>query len=236
MRRSTIEMSCPTARAAKPNCPTSFAVKPVRSSASFTRVPYSPRLFAASNADTAMVPRTAAPVATAIPKGPRAVSTDETAPFAPWSGFSMNWLTRSPNDCDGFGLLPQRFFGFLGRLDRESFARGLLLHGDHLFVGSGDRVDGLRLAVVSLEKLVPLGDQPVHAALAVGLGLLFEGGDEPLDAGPRLIRNPDDLAVRRFRFLLEAVEAGVGLVHYRGDLVLGFEDYAFCLVCHFTLP
>ena len=69
----------------------------VRSSASFTRVPYSPRLFAASKADTAMVPRTAAPVATAIPKGPSAVSTEETAPFAPWSGFSMNWLTRSPN-------------------------------------------------------------------------------------------------------------------------------------------
>ena len=64
MRRSTIEMSCPTARAAKPNCPTSFAAKPVRSSASFTRVPYSPRLFAASNADTAMVPRTAAPAVT----------------------------------------------------------------------------------------------------------------------------------------------------------------------------
>ena len=133
---------------------------------------------------------------------------------------------------DGFGLLPQCFFGFLRRLDRESFARGLLLHGDHLFVGSGDRVDGLRLAVVSLEKLVPLGDQPVHAALAVGLGLLFEGGDEPLDRGPGLIRNPDDLAVRRFRFLLEAVEGGVGLVRYRGDLVLGFENYAFRLVCH----
>ena len=54
--------------------------------------------------------------------------------------------------------------------------------------------------------------------------------------GPGLIRNPDDLAVRRFRFLLEAVEGGVGLVRYRGDLVLGFENYAFRLVCHFTLP
>ena len=137
---------------------------------------------------------------------------------------------------DGFGLLPQRFFGFLGRLDRESFARDLLLHGDHLFVGSGDRVDGLRLAVVSLQKLIPLRDQPVHAALAVGLGLFFERGNQPLDAGSGLIRNPDDLAVRRFRFLLEAVEPGVGLVHYRSDLILGFEDYAFCLVCHFTLP
>jgi hypothetical protein len=29
IRRSTMEMSCPTARAAKPNCPTSLAVKPV---------------------------------------------------------------------------------------------------------------------------------------------------------------------------------------------------------------
>ena len=26
----------------------------------------------------------------AIPNGPRAESTDETAPLAPWSGFSMN--------------------------------------------------------------------------------------------------------------------------------------------------
>lgn len=33
----------------------------------------------------------------------------------------------------------------------------------------------------------------------------------------------------------EAVQPGVGLVHYRADLILGFEDYAFCLVCHFTL-
>src|ERR1019366_3081608 len=133
---------------------------------------------------------------------------------------------------DGFGLLSQCLFGFLRRLNRESFARGLLLHGDHLFVRSGDRVDGLRLAVISLEKLVPLRDQAVHAAFAVGLGLLFKGGDEPLDTGSRLIRYPDDLAVRRFRFLLEAVEGGVGLVRYRGDLVLGFENYAFRLVCH----
>jgi hypothetical protein len=62
----------------------------------------------------------------------------------------MNWLTRSPNDVMASDCFPQRFFGFLGRLDRDSFARGLLLHGDHLFVGSGDRVNGLRLAVVSL--------------------------------------------------------------------------------------
>src|ERR1039458_6648254 len=34
------------------------------------------------------------------------------------------------------------------------------------------------------------------------------------------------------RVILEAVEGGVGLVRYRGDLVLGFEDYAFRLVCH----
>ena len=59
---------------------------------------------------------------------------------------------------NGFGLLPQRLFGFLGCLDRESFARGLLLHGDHLFVGSGDRVDGLRLAVVPLQQLIPLSN------------------------------------------------------------------------------
>ena len=137
---------------------------------------------------------------------------------------------------DGFRLLLQGLFGFLGCLERERFARGLLLHRDHLLVGFGDRVDGLRLAVVSLQELIPLGDQPVHAALAVGLGLLFERRNEPLDAGPGLIRNPDDLAVRRFRFLLEAVQAGVGLVHYRADLILGFEDYALCLVCHFTLP
>ena len=148
----------------------------------------------------------------------------------------MNWPTRSPNDFDGFGLLLQCFLGFLGRLDCECFARDLFLRGDHLFVGPGDRVDGLRLAVVPLQKLIPLRDQAVHTALAVGLGLLFQGGDEPLDAGPGLIRDPDDLAVRRFRFLLEAVEAGVGLVHYRADLILGFEDYALCLVCHFKLP
>jgi hypothetical protein len=59
---------------------------------------------------------------------------------------------------NGFGLLPQRFFGFLGPFDRESLARGLLLHGDHLFVGSGDRVDGLWLAVVPLQQLIPLSD------------------------------------------------------------------------------
>ena len=44
------------------------------------------------------------------------------------------------------------------------------------------------------------------------------------------------LAVRRLRLFLEAVQPGVGLVHYRTDLILGFEDYAFRLVCHFTLP
>jgi hypothetical protein len=137
---------------------------------------------------------------------------------------------------DGFGLFPQCLFGFLRRLNRESFARGLLLHGDHLFVGSGDRVDRLRLVVVSLEKLVPLGNQPVHARLAIRLGLFFQGGNQALDAGSRLVRNPDDLAVRRLGLLLEAVEASVGLVHYRGDQVLGFKDYAFRLVCHFTLP
>jgi hypothetical protein len=79
-----------------------------------------------------------------------------------------------PKPSDGFGLLLDGFFGVLSRFDRESFARGLLLHGDHLFVRPSDRVDGLWLTVVSLQELIPLGDQPVHAALAVGLGLLFE--------------------------------------------------------------
>jgi hypothetical protein len=66
--------------------------------------------------------------------------------------------------------------------------------------------------------------------------LFFQGGNQALDAGSRLVRNPDHLAMRRFRFLLEAVQPGVGLVRYRGDVVLGFEDYALYLVCHFTLP
>ena len=137
---------------------------------------------------------------------------------------------------DGLGLLQQRLFGFLGCLDRERFAGGLLLHRDHLLVGLGDRVDGLRLAVVSLQQLIALRDQPFHAALAIRFGLLFQGSDQTLDTGSGLIRNPDHLAVRRFCLLLEPIQAGVGLVHNRGDLILGFEDYAFCLVCHFTLP
>ena len=113
----------------------------------------------------------------------------------------------------------------------------LLLLGDHLFVGFGDRVDGLWFAAVSLEKLVTLTDQLVHTALAVGLGLFFERGNEALDAGSRLIRNADHLAVGRLGLLLEAIERGVGAsdrFEYRS--LLGFEDYAFCLVCHFTLP
>jgi hypothetical protein len=93
----------------------------------------------------------------------------------------------------------------------------------------------LAIARLIVERMLAMAARPfvmIHAALTVGLGLLFEGRDEPLDRGPGLIRNPDDLAVRRFSFLLEAVEAGVGLVHHRGDLILGFEDYALCLVCH----
>ena len=54
--------------------------------------------------------------------------------------------------------------------------------------------------------------------------------------GPGLVGDADDLAVRRFRFLLEAVQAGVGLVDDRGDLVFGFENYAFRLIGHITLP
>ena len=113
----------------------------------------------------------------------------------------------------------------------------LLLLGDHLFVGFGDRVDGLRLAAVSLEKLVTLTDQLVHAALAVGLGLLFERGDQTLDAGSRLIRNADHLAVGRLGLFLETVERGVGPPNrFEYRRLFGFEDYALCLVCHFTLP
>lgn len=126
---------------------------------------------------------------------------------------------------------------FAASNDSQSFARGLFFRGDHFLVGTGDCIDGLRLAAVSLEKLIPLGDQPVHAALAVGLGLLFEGGDEPLQAGPCLVRNPDYLAVGSFGLLLEAIKRGVGSADgFEDRRFLGFEDYAFCLVCHFKLP
>ena len=81
----------------------------------------------------------------------------------------------------------------------------------------------------------PSGAMTVFEALDRQLGLKL-GGDEPLDRGPGLVRNPDDLAVRRFRFLLEAVEASVGLINHRRDQVFGFENYVFRLVCHFTLP
>jgi hypothetical protein len=84
--------------------------------------------------------------------------------------------------------------------------------------------------------LIPLADQPLGTTLAVDLGLLFERCDEPLDRRSRLVGDADDLAVRRFRFLLEAVQARVGLADDRGDLVLGFENYAFRLIRHFTLP
>ena len=137
---------------------------------------------------------------------------------------------------DGFGLLPESFLSFLGRLGSDRFARGLFLQGDHLLVGFRDRIDGRRLPAVALQQLIPLHDQPVHTALAVGFGLLFERGDEPLDRGPGLVGDTDDLAVRRFRFLFEAVEAGVGLVDDRADLVLSFENYSFRLVAHVTLP
>ena len=92
-------------------------------------------------------------------------------------------------------------------------------------------------AVVPLEKLVTLRDELVHAALAVGFGLLFEGGNEPLDAGPGLIRNADHLAVGGLGLLLEAVERGVGPAdRFEYRRFFGLEDYALCLVCHFTLP
>jgi len=84
--------------------------------------------------------------------------------------------------------------------------------------------------------LIPLADQPVDTALAVDFGLLFERCDEPLDRGSRLVRDADDLAVRRFRFLLEAVQPGVGLADDWGDLVLGFENDAFRLIRQLTLP
>jgi len=35
-------------------------------------------------------------------------------------------------------------------------------------------------------------------------------------------------------FLFEAVQAGVGLADDRGDLVLGFENYAFRLIRHYA--
>jgi hypothetical protein len=50
--------------------------------------------------------------------------------------------------------------------------------------------------------------------------------NKPLDTRPGLIRNPDQLAMPRFCLFLEAVQTGVGLAHSRGDLSLGFEDYA----------
>ena len=162
-------------------------------------------------------------------------------------GFSMNWPTRSPKDIlhelanaipegfDGFGLAPQGPFCFLGGLDNSGLARGFLLDCDHLLVGPGDRVDGRRFPGIPLEQLIPLADQPLGTALAVDLGLLFERCDEPLDRGSGLVGDADDPAVRRFRFLFEAVQAGVGLADDRGDLVLGFENYAFRLVGHFTL-
>ena len=85
--------------------------------------------------------------------------------------------------------------------------------------------------------MIPLRYQAIHAALAVGFSLLFKGGDEPLNARARLIRNPDDLGVGGFGLLLEAVERGVGPAdRFENRRFLGFEDYAFRLICHFTLP
>ena len=182
------------------------------------------------------MPRTAAPVATAMPKGPRAVEHGRDRALRSLERILHELADALAEPFDGFRLLLEGLFGFLGCLERERFARSLLLHRDHLLVGFGDRVDGLRLAVVSLQELIPLRDQPVHAALAIRLGLLFERRNQPLDTGPGLIRNPDHLPVRRFCLLLEAIQAGVGLVHNWADLILGFEDYALCLVCHITLP
>ena len=88
-----------------------------------------------------------------------------------------------------------------------------------------------------VDKLISQRDQLLHTTLAVCLGMLFEGGDESLDAGSRLIRNADHLAVGRLGLFLETVERGIGAsdrFEYRS--LLGFEDYALCLICHFTLP
>src|ERR1017187_9869518 len=134
IRRSTIEMSCPTARAAKPNCPTSFAVKPVRSSASFTRVPYSPRLFAASNADAAIRAEHCRAGGDRDAKGTKGGEHGRDCALRPLERILHELADTITERSDGFGLLPQCLFGVLGRLDRESFARGLLLNGDHLLV------------------------------------------------------------------------------------------------------
>jgi hypothetical protein len=107
---------------------------------------------------------------------------------------------------------------------------------DHPLVGLGDCVDGRGLPGVPLEELVSLRHQFLDAALAVGFRLLFERSYETLNRRPRLVGDPDDLAMRRFSLLLEAAQARVGLSHYGRDLIFGFEYDALCLVCHFTLP
>ena len=113
----------------------------------------------------------------------------------------------------------------------------MLLGSDHFVVGPGDRVDGLRLPAVALQQLIPLRNQSLHTGLAISLGLLFKRCDQALDAGARLIRNSDHLQIGGLGLLLEAFERGVGLadrVEHR--LLLGFEDYSFRLIGHFTLP
>ena len=149
--------------------------------------------------------------------------------FRPLNGILDELANAISEGLDGLGLFFQRLLNFLGG---SGFARRLLFDGDHLFVGARDRIDGRRLFGVSLEALVPLRDEPLDAALAVSFGLLFERGDEPLDRGPGLVGDADDLAVRRFRFLFEAVETGVGLVDNGSYRVFGFEDYAFRLIAH----
>jgi hypothetical protein len=64
--RSKTEMSCPAALAANPNCPTSLAVSPIRSSASFTDTPYSPSDFIAPKAAAPNATRAVAPAARAF--------------------------------------------------------------------------------------------------------------------------------------------------------------------------
>jgi len=78
---------------------------------------------------------------------------------------------------------------------------------------------------------------PVHAALTVGLGLLFEGRDEPLD--PRTGSDPKSgmtLPCDDSAFLLEAVEAALALSVIGVTWSSASEDLRVPLGLPFTLP
>ena len=100
---------------------------PVRSSTSLMRTPYSPRLLAASNPASAMLPRTAAPAGDR--SAPRSHGGEQAADRA------LRALQRVLDEL--LDLLAEAF--------ELRFRIDLLLLRDHLLVGLGDRVDGLRL-------------------------------------------------------------------------------------------